>query len=249
MRSYFEQFGPIKRLRLSRNKTTGQSKHYAFLEFQSASVAKIVADTMNNYLMFGHILKCNFILPGQVHENLWVGANKRFKAVPWGKIEGRKLEMGMGREAWSKRIEGEKKRRADKEVKLQEIGYEFDAGELKGVDEVPVREVKKAVEEGVAGETQVGELVIEEEKSLVVGTIEGNSALIISEEVTTTKKVTKNGKGKAKQQSEEGLGEVVNKALGKGKDGAAKTTKKAKRKSEEGSAVVASKAKKMKVSS
>ena len=37
---------------------TGNAKGYGFVEFASAAVAKIVADTMNNYLMFNRLLKC-----------------------------------------------------------------------------------------------------------------------------------------------------------------------------------------------
>jgi RNA recognition motif-containing protein len=37
---------------------TGASKHYAYVEMSSKSVAEIVAETMNNYLMMGHLLKC-----------------------------------------------------------------------------------------------------------------------------------------------------------------------------------------------
>ncbi|OJD26449.1 hypothetical protein ACJ73_02162, partial [Blastomyces percursus] len=50
MRAYFSQFGPITQLRLSRHRTTGRSKHFAFIEFASDSVARVVADTMDNYL-------------------------------------------------------------------------------------------------------------------------------------------------------------------------------------------------------
>lgn len=52
MRGFFSQFGEVTRLKLSRNKKTGASKHYAFVEFKFPAVAKIVAETMNNYLMF-----------------------------------------------------------------------------------------------------------------------------------------------------------------------------------------------------
>lgn len=37
---------------------TGNSKGYAFVEFASEDVAKIVAETMNNYLFGERLLKC-----------------------------------------------------------------------------------------------------------------------------------------------------------------------------------------------
>lgn len=39
---------------------TGASKGYAFMEFESDDVAKIVADTMNNYLFSERLLKCKY---------------------------------------------------------------------------------------------------------------------------------------------------------------------------------------------
>ena len=184
MREYFSQFGNIKRLRLSRNRNTGASKHYAFIEFASAEVAKIVADTMDNYLMFGHILKCKLVPKDGVHENLWKGANKRFKKVPWSKIEGRKLEMGTDREGWTRRIAAEEKRRADKNKRLKETGieYEFDGGKLKGVDSVPIRKTPAAVKDARQDQD-----VIEQEKTVVVETQDGGGTIIVSEEVTTKK--------------------------------------------------------------
>lgn len=37
---------------------TGNSKGYAFIEFDCDEVAKIVAETMNNYLMGERLIKC-----------------------------------------------------------------------------------------------------------------------------------------------------------------------------------------------
>lgn len=181
MRAYFSQFGTIQRLRLSRNKRTGHSKHYAFLQFASSEVAKIAADTMDNYLMFGHILKCKVVPKEQVQENLWKGANKRFKAVPWNKIEGRKLEMGMGREGWEKRIEGEKKRRSEKADQLKEIGYEFEGRELKGVDAVPVKP------RAIGGLDVAGDVEMVEQERMVVNEEEGDGTVVVSESVKTTR--------------------------------------------------------------
>ncbi|KAL8287100.1 hypothetical protein RQP46_004106 [Phenoliferia psychrophenolica] len=82
MNSYFSQFGEVTRLRLSRNKATGASKHYAFIEFAYASVAAIVQETMDNYLLSGHILVCKVVPDDEMHPKLWIGANRKFRPVP-----------------------------------------------------------------------------------------------------------------------------------------------------------------------
>ncbi|KAK2803973.1 hypothetical protein FQN50_006779 [Emmonsiellopsis sp. PD_5] len=146
MRAYFSQFGPITRLRLSRNRTTGHSKHFAFIEFDSASVAQVVADSMNNYLMFGHILKCRVVPNEAIHADLWKGANKRFKKTPWNAIEKRRLDAGKTREQWGKKIEAEEKKRAERAEKMKELGYEFEMPDIKRVEDVPVQEQVQAVD-------------------------------------------------------------------------------------------------------
>jgi nucleolar protein 15 len=40
---------------LSRSKKTGKAKHYAFLEFHHAAVAKIAAEAMNGYFLFTQV--------------------------------------------------------------------------------------------------------------------------------------------------------------------------------------------------
>ncbi|KAF2625374.1 hypothetical protein BU25DRAFT_493008 [Macroventuria anomochaeta] len=137
MKKYFAQFGRVLNLRLSRNKKTGASKHYAFVEFASAEVADIVARTMNNYLMFGHILKCALIPKEQVHENLFKGAGTRFKVDPRNKKAGLAMERGAEREVWEKRVQNENKRRSGRNKALkEEFGYEFAAPSVKAVKDV-----------------------------------------------------------------------------------------------------------------
>ena len=65
---------------------TGKPKHYGFVEFDSSSVARIVADTMDNYLLMGHILTCKVIPKDQVHPELWVGANRKWRPVPRDRV-------------------------------------------------------------------------------------------------------------------------------------------------------------------
>ena len=150
MKAYFSQFGDITQLRLSRNRQTGRSKHYAFIEFSSTTVAKIVAETMDNYLMYGHIVKCKYVPKEQLHPEVWRGANRRFKVTPWNRIEKKRLEKGKTRDQWAKRIESEQKKRLSKAEKMKALGYEIDLPQLKSVDDVPVQEAPKAIE----GETE-----------------------------------------------------------------------------------------------
>uniref|UniRef100_A0A2K5E9E1 RRM domain-containing protein n=1 Tax=Aotus nancymaae TaxID=37293 RepID=A0A2K5E9E1_AOTNA len=64
--SYFSQFGTVTWFRLSRSKRTGNSKGYAFVEFECKVVAKIVAETMNNYLFGERLLECRLVPPKNV---------------------------------------------------------------------------------------------------------------------------------------------------------------------------------------
>ena len=219
MRQYFSQFGDISRLRLARNKKTGASRHWAFIEFKSASVANIVAGTMDNYLMFNHILKCKVVPKEQLHEDIWKGANKRFKEVPWNSIEGRKLEMAVGRDQWAGRVKNEKKRRESKNKKLKEtLGYEFEGGELKDVDTVPVKDTAK----------EITDETVEEEKSLVTaGGEEGQGPVIVSEEIMT-KKTKKSPKGDVKETTTT-IAKKTKRALEAGEEAAESATKKAKK--------------------
>ncbi|KAI9892212.1 MAG: MKI67 FHA domain-interacting nucleolar phosphoprotein [Vezdaea aestivalis] len=130
MRAYFTQFGDITRLRLARNKKSAASKHYAFVEFASAEVATIVAKTMNNYLLFNHILKVAVIPPENIHPELFKGANQRFRKIPRNKLQGRRLAEGKDAATWNFRIEREMQRRQDKARKMQEMDYEFYSPDL-----------------------------------------------------------------------------------------------------------------------
>ncbi|KAL8823983.1 MAG: hypothetical protein Q9191_005391 [Dirinaria sp. TL-2023a] len=206
MRAYFGQFGNISRLRLSRNKTTGRSKHFGFIEFESEEVAKIVAQTMDNYLLFGHILKVKLVPKEQLHPDTFKGANKHFKQIPWAQIEGRKLAMPASREQWEKRVEAEGKKRQRKAEQMREIGYEIDAP-LKKVDQVPIQGGKNVIENARS----------EEEQTLITGGDDKGSMMVISE-------ITKKPK-KPKANIQEAEGRV---------DAKASTVSKGKRKAEDG---------------
>ncbi|KAK9236119.1 hypothetical protein V1525DRAFT_434015 [Lipomyces kononenkoae] len=125
MRAYFSQFGDILRLRLSRNKKSGASKHYAFIEFASAEVAQIVADTMNNYLLYGHLLKVSVVPENQVHEKMFVGSNRKFKRIPRAKLAKHLYDKKRNDEELEKLVARENKRRKNKQEKLHALGIDY----------------------------------------------------------------------------------------------------------------------------
>ncbi|QLG70344.1 hypothetical protein HG535_0A02830 [Zygotorulaspora mrakii] len=68
---YFAQFGDLKQVRLARNKKTGNSRHYGFIEFVNKEDAKIAQETMDNYLLMGHILQVRLLPKGAKIEKLF----------------------------------------------------------------------------------------------------------------------------------------------------------------------------------
>lgn len=126
LKAYFSQFGNVTRLRVSRNKKTGKSKHYGFIEFDSSSVAQIVSDTMDNYLIMGHILRCKLVPKDQVHPELWVGANRKWRAVPSDRLT--RLEHNKPRTALEQMRANKRllKRQNERKRKLEQAGIKYD---------------------------------------------------------------------------------------------------------------------------
>ncbi|CAD6574023.1 MAG: hypothetical protein TREMPRED_000991 [Tremellales sp. Tagirdzhanova-0007] len=132
MREYFGQFGEVTRLRLARNRKTGASKHYAYIEMSSRTVADIVADTMNNYLLKGHLLQCRVIPADEVHPQLWVGANKTFHKVPRARLEKMHHERLRTDEERVAADKGLLEKQEERRRKIRESGidYEFEGHHL-----------------------------------------------------------------------------------------------------------------------
>lgn len=127
---YFSQFGDITRLRLSRNRKTGKSKHYAFIEFKDHQVAETAAETMNNYLLYGHLLRTHVISPSQAHEALFEGSLNSYKVVPWRKLAQRENDLPKSPEKLRRLSKSHSKRKILKQSKLKDAGIDFDLSQL-----------------------------------------------------------------------------------------------------------------------
>ncbi|KAI8822692.1 uncharacterized protein EV422DRAFT_566360 [Fimicolochytrium jonesii] len=125
MRGYFTQFGDVTRLRLSRNKKTGASKHFAFIEFASEDAAKIAAETMDGYLLFNCILQCKFVPSDKLHPDIWKGANKKYKPIPRVKIQRELHNKPKTAESYRTTVKRYHDRQDAKRARMAEAGIEY----------------------------------------------------------------------------------------------------------------------------
>ncbi|CBQ68554.1 related to NOP15-protein involved in 60S ribosomal subunit biogenesis [Sporisorium reilianum SRZ2] len=126
LKAYFSQFGDVTRLRVSRNKKTGASKHYAFLEFADRDVAAIVQETMHNYLIDGRLLQVKHVSKDKVHPELWVGANRKFAKVPGARLERVVRSRAKSEEEHRRTNERAIKRQDERRAKLASLGIEYE---------------------------------------------------------------------------------------------------------------------------
>jgi len=150
MNGFFSQFGNVSRLRLSRNKKTGKSKHYAFIEMESAEVAQVVAETMDKYFLSGQQLQCHIIPSDKVHERMFAGAGRKFRPIPWRTVARKRHNAPKSaeqREAQTARLSA---KTAKKRKQMEELGIEYDfvgygeAGAAAASEPAPAKKAKKA---------------------------------------------------------------------------------------------------------
>lgn len=159
MRSYFGQFGDVLRVKVSRNKKTGKSKHYAFVEFKHAEVAAIVAESMDNYLLGTHVLKVKLMRPEDVHPETFKGVKggsgekvaerSGFKIVPWNKRAAEQHNKKRDDAGERNRLKKLAKKEKERMKKIRESGieYEFEGGyEKKLAEKMKDLNVKKTTE-------------------------------------------------------------------------------------------------------
>jgi nucleolar protein 15 len=142
MRGFFQQFGKIKRLRIARNRKTGKSKHYGFMEFENPDVAKVVADEINNYLLFEHALQISLVPPEKVHPKLWKGVRKGFVPVNRVAIERKRLNKDRTVAEHKKLVEGIVKRDEKRRKRIKAAGIDYECPALIGNIQPEAKKIK-----------------------------------------------------------------------------------------------------------
>ncbi|TYK11746.1 putative RNA-binding protein [Cucumis melo var. makuwa] len=130
MEGFFGQFGKVKRLRIARNKKTGKSRHFGYVEFESPEVAKIVADSMHNYLLYEHILKVHLIAPEHVHPKLWKGFNYRHTPLNWSELERKQHNKERTLVEHKKLVDRILKRDQARQKRIRAAGIDYECPEI-----------------------------------------------------------------------------------------------------------------------
>lgn len=116
----------MSRVRLSRSKKTAASNGYAYVEFSSEEVARIAAETMEGYLFFGQKLQSHVVASSEVHKDLFKGANRVFKKVPWAKVEAERHNAERSTVQEGRRTARALARDRQRQARIAEAGIEYD---------------------------------------------------------------------------------------------------------------------------
>ncbi|XP_018567312.1 MKI67 FHA domain-interacting nucleolar phosphoprotein-like [Anoplophora glabripennis] len=79
MKKYFKQFGGVTNVKVCRSNKSGNSKGFGYVEFAHPEVAKIAAETMNNYLMFKKRIVAEYVPSEKRPKCLFKGRSSTIK--------------------------------------------------------------------------------------------------------------------------------------------------------------------------
>ncbi|KAK1372976.1 RNA-binding (RRM/RBD/RNP motifs) family protein [Heracleum sosnowskyi] len=144
MEGFFKQFGAIKKLRIARSKKTGKSKHFGFIQFESPEVAKIVSETMHNYLLFEHLLQVQLIPPERVHPKVWKGVGRWYTPPDFVQIERKRHDKERTLEEQRKLVERIMKRDEKRRKRIEDAGIDYKCPEIVGSNQPLPKKIKFA---------------------------------------------------------------------------------------------------------
>lgn len=71
LKSFFKQFGIVRKVKLFRSPKTGGSRGFAFIQFESIETAQIVSEAMHGYILHDRQLVSHIILKSKHHDGMW----------------------------------------------------------------------------------------------------------------------------------------------------------------------------------
>ena len=134
LKNFFQQFGQVTKLRVSRSVKTARSRGYAFLEFAERKVAEIAAKAMDKYLIFGRQLDVHIMEDS--HKDMFKHGNRDWKFTPTRQIFRSKKNADTEQktpEQRKARVQGLLQKEKEKRDRLKELQIEYTFGGYQGL--------------------------------------------------------------------------------------------------------------------
>ena len=154
LKGFFEQFGPVTKLRVARSVKTARPKGYAFLEFEDKSVAEIAAKAMDKYMIFHKTLDVHVV--DEPHMETFKHGNRDWKFVPTQAMFRAKKNADLDSktpEQRKARVEGLLQKEKERRDRLKELGIDYEFPGFKALVEA-AKPVVQAVAKGKAGDQE-----------------------------------------------------------------------------------------------
>jgi len=149
LRNFLQQFGKLINLRISRSVTSGNSRGYAFVRWDDAETASIVAETLQGYLIGGRRLVCHTVPNPNKHmffnTDSVIEKRKLKRQIEEKKRIESLQDAGKMKEITARLVKRERQKRA----KLEELGieYDFPGYEANQMSSTPPEETKDIEEQ------------------------------------------------------------------------------------------------------
>eukprot|EP01031_Cornospumella_fuschlensis_P024220 gene24220-29290_t len=135
MKKFFNQYGEVTRIKLFKSLKTNRSMGYAFVEFESAEVAAIAAESMNGYFLMERKLVSHVVPADKIHKGMFA----KPKAEPSRRRKSANSddedEVPSVDDTNFARVAGlHAKSMEKKQAKLADLGIEFDIPFAKPLD-------------------------------------------------------------------------------------------------------------------
>ena len=133
LKEFFEQFGPVAKIRVSRSVKTARSRGFAYLEFDSNKgengkrVAEMATKALNDYMIFGKKMDVHVV--EEPHRDTFKHGNRDWDFVPTQiKEQNKKNKEAEGRtdEQKKARVNGLLQKEKEKRDRLKELEIAYD---------------------------------------------------------------------------------------------------------------------------
>jgi len=96
------------------------------VEFDNKEVAKVAAESMNGYLMYGRQLHCHIMDEEKVHPEMFKNANRKFKFIPQKQMFVAKKNKAKTPEQKCLKVKFLLEREEARRGRLKELGYNYE---------------------------------------------------------------------------------------------------------------------------